>query len=659
MKDKRTSINNPTLIILAIDTSPSMAKAFTSIEGKRQSYIETGVQIIEKLIYDVVMMSMSGHTIKNRYVCTVISYDVQKETIQFNGLMSPSFSSELANKKIRTEKRTISVSGLNNVEIEYPVWIDIQNTETSPIISLSSLFSFVKDWAEHNTDSLPPVIINLTDSSTSPSTSIFKQFQNIKTNDGASLIFNCFIGKLSELIILSGNMQYLLEESSLLPRESLSSALSTEKKDLTLFMEGAQIGNYTLVEKIGEGGVGAVYKAHHNLLNQVVAVKVLERFPKDPIISTTFLQAANYLSQLNHPNIVSIYDYGLIQHKAYIAMEFIEGTTLDKLIPKTSSEAWTNRAILIFVQLLSAVRYAHSCIYRNLGGEQVEGIIHGDIKPGNILVNSGSDIIKLTDFMIPDIQQYLTHENLELRNLIAPFGIPFTKAEQQNIIDRIMPVSSAMFGTPKYMPPEQWDGKVSIQADIFCLGATLYELLTGLPPMSLFKGVRPRQVNPFISEWTDDFIVKSMKIEPSERYNSVAEIEFLFRNNLKTSIEIKELVMGNKIEFNNTGTINNNGQLFIGKFNDVYAKLNTSGNSELAEALKTLKVAIMASKEISEEQKEESIEVVNNIGSEALKEKPNKTIINALWEGLSSSLKAIPDITKAIVAIAPFVAGIK
>ncbi len=600
MKYQRTSIENPTLIILAIDTSLSMANAFRVIDDKRLNYVEIGTKVIDGLLYEVIMMSHSGMAIRNRYICAVVGYEIQNGNLLLKGLLEPSYSSELPNKVIRTEKQTVRIAGISDtIEKASPVWIDFQKISAASEISLSSLVSFAKKWAEQNINSLPPVLINLVASSSSESINAFRQFQSIKTKDGASLIFNCFIENLPATKISSVNLQDFLEFSSILPRELPEPQESTEKNSTTPLQTGTLIGNYTITEKIGEGGVGTVYKAHHNLLNQAVAIKVLEQFPQDPIISTTFLQAANYLSQLNHPNIVGLFDYGLLHEKAYMAMEFVEGTTLDKLIPKTPSEAWTRRTIFIFIQLLSALRYAHSCIYRNVGGAQVQGIIHGDIKPANILVNSESDVIKLTDFMIPDIQQYLTHDNFELKRLLSPLGVPFTNAEKQNIIDRIMPASTAWFGTPKYMPPEQWDGKVSIQADIFCLGATLYELLTGLPPMSLFKGIQPRHVNPFIPEWIEQFIVKSMKIEPTERYNSVAEIESFFRDNLKesnkSSFYVKELVMGDKIEFNNTGTVNNNGQLFIGKFNDVYANLNTAGQAELAEALKTLKEAIMAS----------------------------------------------------------------
>jgi serine/threonine protein kinase len=654
MKYQRTSIKNPTLLILAIDVSLSMASAFRLIDGKRLNYVEIGAKVIEGLLYEVILLSHSGMAIRNNYICTVIGYKIQNGKLQLKSLLEPSYTSELPN-------RIVGIS--DTIEKVSSIWIDdTQKISTAPEISLSSLVSFVEKWAEQNINSLPPVVINLVDSSSSVSINAFKQLQNIKTKDGTSLIFNCFIENLPVTKNSLVNLQDFLKFSSILPRKLPLPKESTEKVATVPLKAGTRIGNYTITEKIGEGGVGQVYKAHHNLLNQAVAIKVLEQFPNDPVISTAFLQAANYLSQLNHPNIVGLFDYGLLQKKAYMVMEFVEGITLDKLIPKTPSEVWTKRTIFIFTQLLSALRYAHSCIYRNVGGAQVQGIIHGDIKPANILVNLESDVIKLTDFMIPDIQQYLTRDNFELRKLLSPLGIPFTNAEKQIIIDRIMPISTAMFGTPKYMPPEQWDGKVSIRADIFCLGATLYELVTGLPPMSLFKGIHPRHINPFIPEWIEQFIVKSMKIEPSERYNSIAEIESFFLDNLKESNKfsfyVKEFVMGDKIEFNNTGTVNNHGQLFMGKFNDVYANLNIAGQLELAEALKTLKDAIMASKEITEAQKQEGIEVVNKIGDEVIKQNPNKTFIKGLSEGLLSTLKHIPDIAKAIAAIAPFIAEI-
>ena len=581
-------------------------------------------------------------------------------------MLEPSSSSKLANTTLRIEKRKTSVNesiyGVDNLEIAFPIWIDTPKTD-SFANKLSSFLPVINSWTHQNPESFPPVIINITDKSTSPSSFAFKPFQSIKTNDGESLIFNCFLSELPESIIFTRRLIDLLTYANLLPRELVVPEFGTEKGRITPLKTGSQVGNYIIKEKIGEGGVGAVYKARHKLLNQEVAIKVLDHFPNDPVITTAFMQAANYLSQLHHSNIVNIYDYGFIKDKAYMAMEFIEGVTLDKLIQKNLSKAWTEQAISIFIQLLSSVQYAHSCVYQDLAGNQVKGIIHGDIKPRNILISHGNHDVKLADFMIPDVQQFLASESLELRRMLAPFGNPFTQIEKQNIIDRLMAVATSWFGTPQYMPPEQWEGKVSIQSDVFCLGATLYELLTGIPPMSLFRGIKPSQVNPFIPDWIENIIIKSMKIEPSERFNSVTEMEILFQQNFKkgqvSTTYIKEFVMGDKIEFNNTGTVNNNGQLFIGKFNDVYANLNTAGHSELAETLKALKEAIMASKEITESQKQENIEVVNKIGDEAVKEKPNKTIIKALGESLLSTLKSIPDIAKAVAAIAPFITGIK
>ncbi len=111
--------------------------------------------------------------------------------------------------------------------------------------------------------------------------------------------------------------------------------------------------------------------------------------------------------------------------------------------------------------------------------------------------------------------------------------------------------------------------------------------------------------------------------------------------------------MGDQIN-NQIGDISNvSGQLFIGKFNAVIANLNTSGQLELAAALKTLKEFVMASEHLSNEDKQEQVEVINQIGEEAVKPKPNKTLLKVLGEGLMATLRAIPDMAKAVAAAAP------
>jgi len=344
------------------------------------------------------------------------------------------------------------------------------------------------------------------------------------------------------------------------------------------FSKGISFGNYILDESIGDGGIGTVYKARHKVLNHLVAVKVHEYFPQDEVVKIAFLHSANYLSQLNHPNIVRLYDYGFQHERAYMVMELIEGQTLAKLIPNTLTEDWTQRAIKLFLQILSAMRYAHNCTYLDSSGREVEGILHGDIKPQNILITQ-DDVVKITDFMSPDVQAFLGKEQIpfsEIREIMSSLII----SHQIAIEARMMFLSSLSFGTPGYMPNEQWNGQVTQQSDIFALGATLYEMLTNRSPIYLvFDNLRPKQVNPFVPQWIDSLIIKAMSEDPINRYATIAEMESVFHGNLKkenlfTNLSIKEWIMGDKIDIKTGKISGGDGQIFIGKFNNAIATLN-------------------------------------------------------------------------------------
>ncbi len=427
-----------------------------------------------------------------------------------------------------------------------------------------------------------------------------------------------------------------------------------------IFTIDSTVGNYTIIKKIGDGGIGSVFLARHKILNYPSAIKIHQHFPDNDVVGVAFLQAANYLSQLNHPNIVRLFDFGFSHGHAYIAMEYIDGHTLNTLIPRSRSKEWISTVSEYFIQLLSAVRHAHTSVYLNLAGEESEGIIHGDIKPQNILIGKDVGLVKLTDFMIPDVQEYLGKEVPDFEKLLAPYVKPLSRREKMRLYKDSVAALTRRFGTPGYMSPEQMNGKVSIKTDIYTLGATLYELLTNLPPLSLFEGINPRKVNPFVPKWMEEVIITSMQSNPADRYYSVAEIETIFREHVaKTAgyfvnFIIKELLMGDKIDISMGDITEVKGQLFIGKFNEVVANLNSIGKSEYAEALKNLKEAVMASTYLTDEQKKEHIEVINKIGEEAAKEKSNKVMLKSLGDGLLHALKAIPDVAKAIAAVAPF-----
>ncbi len=403
-----------------------------------------------------------------------------------------------------------------------------------------------------------------------------------------------------------------------------------------------KIGNYTLVKQLGVGGIGAVYLAHHQFVNQVVAIKVHDWFPLDEHVSAAFFRASNYLSQLNHSNIVHLYNYGFDDDRAYQVMEYVEGSTLAEVIPDQQTKIWVDRCIEYLSQLLSALVYSHNCKYRDIDGTVKRGIVHGDIKPHNILLDTNKDTIKLADFMIPDVQAALGKKDFQF-----------------DMYD------TAAFGTPAYMAPEQRKGTITQQTDIFSLGVTMYQLVTGYGPyeddperMMMWRGAPPQQINPYLPDWLDKMIVKAMQMKPVDRFSTVAEMmSILVRNKQqeKSSLvfHVKEWIMGDQIN-NRIGDISNiSGQLFIGKFNNVVANLSSSGQIELAEALTTLKEAVMTSQHLTADKKQEQVEVINQIGEEAAKPKPNRTLLNVLSDGLIATLKVVPDIAKAIAAASP------
>lgn len=424
----------------------------------------------------------------------------------------------------------------------------------------------------------------------------------------------------------------------------------------TALPKGFCVGNYIIEKTIGKGGIGSVYLAHHSILKYPAAIKVHEYFPKDESVGNAFLESASSLSQLHHPNIVQLFDYGFVDDHAYMVMEYIDGNILSDLIPSNQTQEWTARIIQYFVQLLSAVRYAHNCVFISRNDRKRRGIIHGDIKPQNIFISKNDNSLKLSDFMIPDVQKYLG-SNEPIYPEFHSTDYPPTDYPQppQPLIDDD---DTESYGTPEYMPPEQRDGYLAETSDIFTLGATLYQAVTGLSPQSLSEGVTPKKANPYLPKWVEYVIIKSMEHNPIDRFQSVAEIEAIFLESIhrspSNSGHISELIMGDKVEIDMSDITNLKGQMFIGKFNKVVANLGDSGQHEMAEALKVLKEAIMSSKNLSQDEKQEHIEVVNQIGDEASKPKPNKTLLKALGEGLLIALKAVPDLSKAIVAIEPF-----
>lgn len=208
---------------------------------------------------------------------------------------------------------------------------------------------------------------------------------------------------------------------------------------------GQKIHLYNLVSVLGEGGMGTVYLAQHEQLGRKVAIKALNpSLLKHEQIRQRFKNEAAMLADLQHPNIVMLYDYFENEHGQFLIMEYVDGLPLDEHLKKVSGPIPEDKAVEIFAQVLDAFNYAHE-----------QGIIHRDIKPSNIII-SKSGKPKVLDFGIAKV---LGDESMTL-----------TK-------------TGARIGTALYMSPEQVKGEqVTAQSDIYSLGVTLFQMLTAQLP---------------------------------------------------------------------------------------------------------------------------------------------------------------------------------
>jgi serine/threonine protein kinase len=234
---------------------------------------------------------------------------------------------------------------------------------------------------------------------------------------------------------------------------------------------------YQILEKVGEGGMGIVYKAQDNRLRRIVAIKRLKtKTQANQLAIARFLREARSIARLNHFNIVQIYDITMDTKGPYISMEFIKGNTLaERIHSKINLSVQTT--VKIFRQVLSAVAFAHK-----------QGIIHRDIKPSNIMIDT-NDVPKLMDF-----------------------GLAQARDRAQ------MTVTGAFMGTPDYTSPEQLiDPKnVDKRTDIYSLGAVMYECLTGLS----IKYLRESKIPSELSE----VVLRALAPNRVERYGSAEQM---------------------------------------------------------------------------------------------------------------------------------------
>ena len=258
---------------------------------------------------------------------------------------------------------------------------------------------------------------------------------------------------------------------------------------------GRRIGQYKILEKIGQGGMAEVYKGFQSNLNRYVAIKVLGRTLRDdPVFTKRFQREAQASASLSHANVIRIFDYGAFEGGHYIVMEYIEGTDLRAEMDRRKREGrgfTPGETLHILSQVAEALDYAHK-----------QGVIHRDIKPANILLSSEGQVV-LSDFGLA-----------MLRNRVSQMTMGHS------------------FGTPEYIAPEQAiDSRAAVpQSDVYALGAILYEIVANRPPfyaespLSLAlmhvneEPAPPRRYAPNLPAAVEAVILRALAKDPADRF---------------------------------------------------------------------------------------------------------------------------------------------
>jgi serine/threonine-protein kinase len=275
-------------------------------------------------------------------------------------------------------------------------------------------------------------------------------------------------------------------------------------------------GRYRIVELLGRGGMGVVYRVEHARIGKLMALKLLTgELSRDPEIVARFKREALMVSKLSHPNTVQVFDFGVSDGLTYLAMEYLRGDDLGRIVRK-SGPLPAERCAKVIIQVCSSLAEAHGL-----------GIVHRDLKPENIFLLSGqgeNDVVKVLDFGLAKLR-----ESSELGEVTS---------------------RGAIVGTPYYMSPEQIRGEAADpRSDIYSLGALMYAVLTGEPvfdaprPMGvLTKHLTDAPVSPSarfpalgIPPGISAVVMRALEKDPARRFQSVQELQFALISELRTA----------------------------------------------------------------------------------------------------------------------------
>ncbi len=347
---------------------------------------------------------------------------------------------------------------------------------------------------------------------------VIKQLREHYTNDelpiivlsatgDEDVILQCFGAGATDYLVkpfgegeLKAKVKILLRRAREMRDSSKSRRLPSVFDDenwTTSDIVGRVFAGYRIEKKIGEGGMGVVYRAQDTATDEVVALKVLSPvYARDQAFLKRFVREANYLKEVDHKNIARFYELGQVRNTYYIAMEFVDGPSLEEIM-RTQDLLSEVRIVDIIIQVAEALNALHK-----------QGIVHRDIKPGNVLVEADGTC-KLVDF---GLTKRPTDERLTEQNLF--------------------------FGTAAYMSPEQARGSatVDIRSDLYALGVLFYYLATGELPFDgddtyaiLFKQVHedppePQSRNPLLTDTANFMILKMLSKDPKKRFQTPAEL---------------------------------------------------------------------------------------------------------------------------------------